>query len=111
MRASTRSAPDRRVMNARTRRNSFAAVAGQLRTRASHLEQPITCSTGTMRIVFDDGQGGVVIGKGQGEILEINVGALTANASGAFTFTPASIAANNGPLTITIVPVAGTLTI
>jgi hypothetical protein len=64
-----------------------------------------------MRIAFDTGTGSIVIGKGQGEILEINVGALTANASGMFTFTPASIDAHKGPLTITISPTPGTLTI
>jgi len=83
----------------------------QMRTKAQRLEQTITCASGTMRIAFDTGTGSIVIGKGQGEILEINVGALTANASGMFTFTPASIDAHNGPLTITISPTPGTLTI
>jgi hypothetical protein len=83
----------------------------QPRVRAAHLEQPIDCASGTARIAFNNGQGGVVIGKGSGEILELNVGTLTPNASGVFTFTPASIDAHNGPLTITVLGVPGTLTI
>ena len=83
----------------------------QPRVRAAHLEQAIDCASGTVRIAFNDGQGGVVIGKGSGDILELNVGTLTPNASGAFTFTPASVDAHNGPLTITVLGVPGTLTI
>src|SRR5207253_2540501 len=83
----------------------------QARTKAAPLEQPITCSSGTARIALDTGRGDVVIGKGQGEILDIDVGPLKPGASGSFVFTPASIDAHNGPLTITIVGVAGTLTI
>ena len=83
----------------------------QPRVRAAHLEQPIDCASGTARIAFNNGQGGVVIGKGAGEILELNVGTLTPNASGVFTFTPGSIDAHNGPLTITVLGVPGTLTI
>ncbi len=63
----------------------------QPRVRAAHLEQPIDCASGTARIAFNNGQGGVAIGKGSGAILELNVGTLTPNASGVFTFTPASI--------------------
>jgi hypothetical protein len=83
----------------------------QPRVRAAHLEQPVDCSSGTARIAFNDAQGGVAIGKGAGAILELNVGARTPNASGVFTFTPASIDAHNGPLTITVLGVPGTLTI
>jgi hypothetical protein len=83
----------------------------QPRVRAAHLEQPIDCSSGTARIAFNDAQGGVAVGKGSGEILELNVGTRTPNASGVFTFTPASIDAHNGPLTITVLGVPGTLTI
>src|SRR5438067_2268434 len=83
----------------------------QARTKAAPLEQPITCSSGTARIALDTGRGDVVIGKGQGEILDIDVGPLKPGASGSFVFTPASIDAHNGPLTITIVGMAGTLTI
>jgi len=83
----------------------------QTRTKAQPLEQTITCASGTMRIAFDTGTGSIVIGKGRGEILEINVGTLIGNASGIFTFTPASVDAHNGPLTITIGPTPGTLRI
>jgi hypothetical protein len=83
----------------------------QPRVRAAHLEQPVDCSSGTARIAFNDAQGGVAIGKGAGAILELNVGARTPNASGVFTFTPASIDAHNGPLTIAVLGVPGTLTI
>src|SRR5437667_381119 len=83
----------------------------QARTKAAPLEQPIICSSGTARIALDTGRGDVVIGKGQGEILDIDVGPLKPGASGSFVFTPASIDAHNGPLTVTIVGVAGTLTI
>src|SRR5690242_12754124 len=51
-------------------------------------ENPIVCSDGKITIAVFDLTGGTVVPQGSGEVFEIDLGALTAAASGAFVLSP-----------------------
>ena len=75
-------------------------------------ENPIVCSSGKITIAVLDLTGGTVIPQGSGEIFEIDLGGLTAAATGTFTLSPpAMITGHHNTATVTVTGQPGTLTI
>jgi len=75
-------------------------------------ENPIVCSSGKITIAVFDLTGGTVIPQGSGEIFEIDLGGVTAAASGAFVLSPpATITGHHMTATVTVTGDPGTLTI
>jgi hypothetical protein len=69
------------------------------------------CESGAIRIDIQDPTGDVAIPAGSGEIVEVDLGSVRADAAGTFVFTPANVLARSGGRSVSITVASGTLTI